>query len=71
MIINVCNTSVVTALDEFGGGSGPIFMDYVQCLGNETHLIDCASSSRLSYCASYQHAGVMCSGGKLFLCVII
>lgn len=57
------NYSDVISLREFGGGSGPILMQDVQCLGNEAYLLFC-SSSRENYCFHYEDAGVRCLGGK-------
>ena len=55
--------SGANAIPQFGGGSGPILMDNVQCLGNETHLINC-HSSRQHNCDHFQDAGVECRKGK-------
>lgn len=46
----------------FGEGSGPIFIDDAQCLGNETRLIDCTANMGFSDCTHSEDAGVVCQG---------
>ncbi|ROI15309.1 Deleted in malignant brain tumors 1 protein [Anabarilius grahami] len=48
----------------FGQGSGQIWMDDVQCAGNETTLKNC-SSNRLHNCGHQQDAGVICQSVRL------
>lgn len=52
-----------TALIEsgFGEGRGRIWLDNVQCTGNERTLVNCvASSTGINSCTHDQDAGVMC-----------
>ena len=42
----------------FGGGSVPIAISYVGCVGNEATLLDC--SHHESTCSHNQDAGVRC-----------
>jgi len=45
----------------FGQGSGPIWMDDVQCAGNESTLKNCSSSGwGVNNCRHQQHSGVIC-----------
>ena len=44
----------------FGAGSGPINMDNVQCIGNETGLLNCSYLSTHN-CAHFEDASVRCS----------
>ena len=43
----------------YGQGSGPVYLDNVNCFGNETRLTDCASTAASS-CPHSQDAGVQC-----------
>lgn len=44
----------------FGQGTGPILLNNVQCIGNETILADCPSSV-VSGCYHNEDAGVRCN----------
>ena len=49
----------------FGPGSGPIFLDAVQCSSSNNHLLECPSSPILTisgYCDHSRDAGVECEG---------
>jgi len=48
---------------QFGEGTGPIFVENVQCIGNETCLLDCAPNAieiRVPNCTHSEDAGVRC-----------
>ncbi|XP_053544367.1 deleted in malignant brain tumors 1 protein [Ictalurus punctatus] len=51
--------------DQFGEGSGPIWMVDVHCKGSESTLKNCRSSGMGYYCGHDNDAGVTCSGKKL------
>jgi len=64
----VINLTLIDAVafshTSFGApGTGPIYIDNVDCRGNENNLIDCRHSSFVS-CTSYhlEDAGVRCQG---------
>ncbi|KAK7455952.1 hypothetical protein BaRGS_00039400 [Batillaria attramentaria] len=48
---------------EFGSGSGPSWFNNVACKGDETHVLQCSSSSKLgtNACAHTSDAGAICS----------
>jgi len=47
---------------QFGAGGGPIILDDVQCIGNETSLLDCPSRAVGTHnCAHSEDAGVRCN----------
>ena len=45
----------------FGAGVGPVHMNYVQCSGSETGLLQCTHSTESS-CSHSNDAGVQCPG---------
>ena len=47
----------------FGSGSGPIFLDDVQCTSSSNQLLECSSRPILSHnCLHSADAGVGCEG---------
>ena len=53
----------------FGRGSGPILLDEVDCLGNESSLFNCNHSGILNHdCNHAKDASVFCSDGSTSLC---
>lgn len=52
--------AIATASAIFGQGTGPILLNNVQCIGNETRLADCPSSV-VSGCFHNEDAGVRCN----------
>lgn len=60
------DTSVAKAAfpGEFGQGSGPIFLDNVQCTGSETSIFDCSHNGIgiSPGCDHSKDAGVKCTG---------
>ena len=48
----------------FGMGSGPIFLDQLQCSGGEQSLLDCPTFTGLGLhrCDHFMDAGVKCQG---------
>ena len=47
----------------FGAGTGPIYFDNTDCIGNESNLTDCSWSSYIScYYGHLEDAGVRCQG---------
>ena len=50
--------------ERFGGGTGPILLDNVQCSGSETSLIQCPHAGVENHnCFRFEDAGVQCLTG--------
>ena len=48
-------------MDSFGLGDGRFWFDELECLGNETDLINCPSNGLGKHdCWEYETAGVIC-----------
>ena len=49
----------------FEQGEGPIFLDNVECFGNETEILHCISEDILGShnCGHSEDSGVICPGG--------
>ncbi|XP_036416749.1 scavenger receptor cysteine-rich type 1 protein M130-like [Colossoma macropomum] len=62
-----CGEAVDALSDaHFGPGSGPIWMNYVDCSGSESTLKNCRSSGWSEHtCDHSKDAGVICSGVRL------
>ena len=44
----------------FGQGTGPIFLDNVQCAGTEDRLVDCPYDQNAVNCSNFTDASVHC-----------
>ena len=65
----IITKSIVTAAiplrnARFGLGSGLILLDYLQCTGSESNLLECRRSSATITCNVYGVAGVQCTGNN-------
>ena len=63
--LHTIDAFVLAAFDGYGMGTGPIFMDQLQCTGKESRLVDCPSASAhkgVVSCDHLQDAGVHCVG---------
>ena len=53
---------------QFGDGTGPIFLNQLQCTGTETSLLRCRQFTELGlhFCDHSQDVGVRCIGKEVF-----
>ena len=51
--------AVVQGSAFYGAGSGPIYLDDVQCIGNESSLLNCSYTSQHN-CVHGEDVGVEC-----------
>ncbi len=66
MIVPFVPGSVALSGGSFGEGTGRIWLDNVQCTGNERQLMNCTSSSSgVNSCTHAQDAGVRCASGMM------
>ena len=67
--INYIFVSVVSAVQGFGGGTGDVFLDNVDCNGTENQLADCNYNGiGIDHCKEFNHvedAGVACFSGTI------
>uniref|UniRef100_A0A3Q1IDY1 SRCR domain-containing protein n=1 Tax=Anabas testudineus TaxID=64144 RepID=A0A3Q1IDY1_ANATE len=64
-----CGTALsATQSAQFGSGTGQIWLDDVDCSGNERSLIECQHRGFGKHdCGHNEDAGVICSGEKIFV----
>ena len=61
--VSICAGGRAYSDAHFGAGSGPIFLDDVQCSSSSNQLLECSSNPILSHnCLHTADAGVGCEG---------
>ena len=68
MYLNIADAAAINVDSGiFGPGTGPIFLDDVDCRGDEAKLNDC-THNRVNFhnCRHSQDAGVVCPQGVYF-----
>ena len=48
--------------DRFGRGTGPIFLNQLNCEGEESDLLSCGSPAFVHFCTHEQDVGISCPG---------
>jgi len=69
-MLSLCAGSQAFRNAEFGEGTGPIFLEGLECNGTETSLLDCTMDVELglTLCDHSDDAGIRCFGENLKLC---
>ena len=74
MNILLCSTgasAIALPSATFGRGDGPIFLDSVVCMGDESSLAECQHQGVASHdCSHSEDAGVVCPG-EICMCVCL
>ena len=66
-MLGFTNASHAWNESHFGGGSGPIWLDDVFCLGSENSIYECSHSNwRVHNCKHTEDVGVSCYNGEYF-----
>ena len=62
---DVCRRSGLTVRNYFGRGSGPIWLDRLQCTGYESSLAECGHRGWGSHdCGHYEDVSILCANSK-------
>ena len=66
------STDGASALDvPDDGSSGPVYLNNVQCEGDEMNITECDFDSNVLTCDQHQYAGVSCNGKHVYEYMII
>ena len=59
---------MVSVIKKFGGGTGPILLNDVECIGNENSLSECPHAGIEKHnCEHHEDVGVRCGEDYTFL----
>jgi len=63
---NMCRRSGLAVRNYYRSGSGPIWLDYVQCLGDELTIAECAHNGwgKLRSCSRSEDVSIICDNSK-------
>ena len=59
-LCSYCSDVAYFSRARFGTGSGPIYLDDVNCIGSELGLVNCSHSRHTADCTHSEDAGVRC-----------
>ena len=48
--------------NRFGGGIGPIFLNYLNCKGDESDILACRNLVKVHFCTHGEDVGIICPG---------
>ena len=66
MTFNLCISAAQVVQGEFGPGSGPIFLNRLNCDGTESSLLDCNGfRTTVNLCDHTEDVGISCEGKML------
>ena len=62
IIIIIIGVEVFRSNSYFGAGTGPVLFAHLNCIGTESTLSDCSTSSSYPFGIGHYDAGVRCNG---------
>jgi len=66
VVVIMCRESGVYIGKAYGGGTGPIWLDDLQCTGNETSLINCTHRGwGVHNCSHDEDVSILCGYGGM------
>ena len=61
-VVYVCRRSGLRVYKHYGSGTGPIWLDDVDCTGSETSLVECPHRGWADHnCHHFEDVSVLCS----------